>query len=129
MNTRDEHAPAPAAMAVMRPTPYDRHEWEDAVLSTAFHCSARLLALTLAHYAGPGGHLPAGGIQHTGRMAGRTGLGPERVRSDLRHLEKAGFLWRPDRDPAKGNLVRPITLTMPAARARGELPSTGEAPE
>lgn len=124
MNTRTEPAPVPA-----RRTPYDRHAWEDAVLTASFHASVRQVALTLAHYADPAGRLPDGGMQHTGRMAGRTGLGPERVRNNMRALEKAGFLWRPERDPANGARVRPITLTMPGARARGELPSTGEVPE
>ncbi|MFE3855278.1 hypothetical protein ACFXPN_29620 [Streptomyces griseorubiginosus] len=147
MNTRTDHAPtprdiaarcgtpvpggtctAPAETAPMRPTPYDRHEWEDAVLHFAFPSSVRYVALMLAHYAGPAGHLPAGGMQHTGRMSERTGLGPERVRNSMRLLERAGFLWRPARDPLNGSRVRPITLTMPPARARGELPNTGEVP-
>lgn len=133
MNTRTEPAPAatppsPADLALVRRTPYDRYEWEDAVLNIAFHSSTRYVALTLAHYAGPAGHLPAGGMQHTGRMSERTGLGPERVRNSLRLLERAGFLWRPERDPAQASRVRPITLTMPSARARGELPNTGEVP-
>ncbi|MEU1474543.1 hypothetical protein [Streptomyces sp. NPDC005760] len=122
-------APSPASVAAPRRTPYDRYDWEEAVLGWAVHCSVRLVALTLAHYAGPAGHLPAGGVQHSGRMSERTGLGPERVRNSLRLLERAGFLWRPARDPLNAGRVRPITLTLPPARARGELPSTGEVPQ
>lgn len=131
MNTRDETAPAPtpAAMALMRRTPYDRHEWEDAVLGAGLHSSVRLVALALAHHAGPGGHLQADGVQHTGRMGARTGLTPERVRDNFRLLEKAGFIWRPEPDRGHSNRVRPITLTVPVPRPRGELPNTGEVPK
>ncbi|MFJ6386423.1 hypothetical protein ACIQJT_02320 [Streptomyces sp. NPDC091972] len=125
MNSRDTQP----SVAEARRTPYDRHAWEDAVLHASFHPPVRQIALTLAHYAGLDGHLPANGVQHSGRLSVRTGLGPERVRNNLRALEKAGFIWRPDRDPQNAGRVRPITLTMPPARARGELPSTGEVPQ
>lgn len=127
--------PTPGDLAAARrpasPPPvtgYDRHRWEQDLLTTRLHFSARLVGLTLAHYA-LDGYLPEDGVQHSGRMADRTGLSPQRVRQCLRDLERDGFISRPpSADWQPKDRPRPITLTLPGT-ARLEPPSTGAVPE
>lgn len=120
------------ADALARPTPldlardpaaYDRGRWEAAVLSRGLDRYARLLALVLAHRAGPGGVLPAGGTHGAERLAALAGVSGRLVRISLTELETGGFLTRPDIHtwhPTR--MLRPITLTMPSAAVRQEPP-------
>lgn len=102
------HRPAPSSS-------YDRHRWEAALLAASYlHRNARLLGLVLAHHAGASGHLPAGGVQHAGRLADEAGMSAKSARLSLHHLEMAGFIRRPDLATWQPKpLVRPITLTVP----------------
>ncbi|MFI2437431.1 hypothetical protein [Streptomyces sp. NPDC018693] len=123
----DRPIPNPSILATRPATPpppaprrrpaFDRRAWEAAVLDSHLHFTVRLTGLALAHYA-LDGHLPAGGVQHTVQMAERTGLSPEKVRTCLRGLEKAGLITRP---PAATwvpkDKPRPITLTLPTTPA------------
>lgn len=106
-------AAAPRAAAAPA---YDRHRWERALLgATYLHRNARLLGMVLAHHAGKSGHLPAGGIQHAGRLADEAGMTPKATRVSLYHLEVAGFIARPDLATWEPKaMVRPITLTVPS---------------
>ncbi|GGZ80429.1 hypothetical protein ACFOOM_07720 [Streptomyces echinoruber] len=111
---------------------FDRYRWERALFSAELpHRNARLLGLVLAHYAGPAGYLPAGGMQHAGRLAEIADMTGRQVRMSLYQLERAGLIARPDIatwEPRE--LVRPITLTLPPAggAARTEPPHSGERP-
>jgi hypothetical protein len=107
--------PVPAAPATAA-VPFDRVRWEQAVMSSGLHSPVRLVGLALAHYA-LGGHLPAGGIQTSPRLAERTALSPQTVRSALRDLERAGLIVRPRAWPER--IARPVTLTLPAAAPCG----------
>lgn len=117
--------------AAVAPSPvsgYDRHRWERAVLEGRLHFSARLVGLTLAHYA-LDGYLPQDSAQQSGRMSARTGLSPHRVRHCLSDLERAGLISRPrSADWQPRDLPRPITLTLPTA-SRTEPPNTDAVPE
>ncbi|NUS29787.1 MAG: hypothetical protein HOV92_36990 [Streptomyces sp.] len=118
--------PAPAARPADAPL-YDRVRWEQAVMASGMHNTARLVGLTLAHYA-LGGYLPADGIQHTRRLSARTGLAPERARQCLRDLERAGLIARPaSADWEHREQPRPITLTLPRQAPGTEPPHTGGA--
>lgn len=125
MNTRDTQAPE----AEVRRTPYDRHRWEAEVMASDLGVPSRLVAFVLAHYSGPGGYLREDGIQNSSRLSLRASLTYHSVKDALRTLEREQFIWRPSVAQAHTRKARPITLTMPPARARGELPSTGEVPE
>lgn len=113
-------APAPAAVPV-RP-PYDRHLWGTAVLASDLHLNDRLIALVLAHHAGPSGHLPAHGPQRIGRLSRESGISENGTRRALNQLETAGFLQRPDIRGWNTAIVRPVTLTLPPTppQAAGE---------
>jgi hypothetical protein len=120
-------APAPAAEPAA--APYDRHVWEQAVISSRLHVHARALALVLAHHAGEGGYIPVGDLQHPDRLAEDTGLSQRTIRISLSVLIGDGYLERPSLrawDSRRG--IRPITLTLPHARAHEEPgpPHTGE---
>jgi DNA-binding HxlR family transcriptional regulator len=108
---------------------YDRARWERAVLDVPSHQSDKLVALVLAHFAGPGGLLPAGGIQHTPRLVPLTGLSSRTLRQAMRNLERDGLIWRPRIEKGtQDHTARPITLTMPPAHTRTEPPHTGQRP-
>ncbi|MEV6544419.1 hypothetical protein [Streptomyces sp. NPDC051665] len=121
-------APTPAALA--RPAGYDRHRWEEALLASGLpHDNAVLLGWALAHMAGDAGYLPAG-TTSADRLASRSRLNDRQVRFSLTQLDRAGLISRPDiRTWAPKELVRPITLTLPASSARTEPPHTGEVPK
>jgi hypothetical protein len=107
-------------------TPYDRHAWEQAVITGDLHANARVLAFVLAHLAGAAGHLPVGERQHADRLAVDAGLTPRLARISLEALITGGYILRPSIrgwDNRKG--VRPITLTLPGG-ARTEPPHTGQ---
>lgn len=102
-----------------RPTqPYTRQAWEQTVMLSGLHHNARHVALALAHYAGPDGRLPAGGVQDVASLAGVTDIGAKQVRFSLRKLEAGGWIRRPSIHgwPSEQG-VRPLTLTMPPAPA------------
>lgn len=108
---------SPARAAAAPSAQYERIRWESAVLARQLHRNDKLVALVLAHYAGPGGLLPEDGVQRTDRMHAMTGLSPASTRQALKNLQKAGLLWRPSgegRTPTEA--ARPITLTVPARR-------------
>lgn len=125
------------ADALSRPTPltlapapaYDRQRWEAAVLSGHLDHHARLLALVLAHRAGPSGSLPAGGSHGAQRLAEQAGMSDKLTRISLNALENRGYLARPDIHSWRPEqLLRPITLTMPrSAVVRQEPPQPGGA--
>jgi hypothetical protein len=119
--------PTPAVLAP-RPRPaFDRDRWEAAVLASDVQPYARLVALVLAHSAGPAGYLPINGPQMASRLAERTGLNLKQARVSLKVLEVTGFIERPDLDTWRPQeAVRPITLVHPAPAARTE-PSHPEA--
>jgi len=119
--------PTPLALATAPPA-YDRARWGDAVLSGSLHPNARLLALVLAHLAGPSGSLPAGGSHGAQRLAPQAGISERLTRISLNVLENEGYLTRPDIHTWQPEeLLRPITLTLPSrAGAREEPPHTGE---
>jgi len=119
--------PAPAA----GPAPYDRARWESAVLAGELPHQARLVALLLAHLAGPRGELPAGGAHNAERLAGLCRLPHKQAGISLNVLEKTGYFTRPSIHTWETpDVRRPITLTLPAADAldgvRTEPPHTGE---
>ncbi|MFD5468861.1 hypothetical protein [Streptomyces sp. NPDC127105] len=134
-------APTPAALANARPKPatapsaarpedagaYDRHRWEQALLAADLpHSNARLLGLVLAHLAGPGGYMPAGGMQHAGRLAATARMTARQTRISLHYLQVARLIYRPDiSDWPATDVVRPITLTMPPAAAAHQPPGDG----
>lgn len=125
MDTRT--VPTPAALAPPRGT-YDRHRWEAAVLASTLQRHTRQLALTLAHYAGPSGQLPAGGQHDAGHLSLAMALDAKRVRLALTELEQAGWLYRPDIHTWQPrHMLRPITLTFPAGRSDQQPPHTGGA--
>ncbi|MFJ9381915.1 hypothetical protein [Streptomyces sp. NPDC101455] len=129
MQTRTETlAATPAALS--RPAGYDRHRWEEALLASDMrHDNALLLGWALAHMAGTAGYLPAG-TTSADRLAGRSRLNARQVRLSLTQLDRAGLISRPDiRTWEPKELVRPITLTLPASSARTEPPHTGVVPE
>ncbi|MFF8980208.1 hypothetical protein ACF08A_25775 [Streptomyces cellulosae] len=113
--TRPIPTPAVLAAAPRTAPAYDRHRWEHALLGASYlHRNARLLGLVLAHHAGTSGQLPAGGIQHAGRLADEAGMSPKSTRVSLYHLETAGFIKRPDLATWQPkDVVRPVTLTVP----------------
>ncbi|MFF7521226.1 hypothetical protein [Streptomyces pseudovenezuelae] len=126
METRT--TPTPADLPA-RPL-FDRKAWEEAVMCSGLHHTARLTAFALAHHA-VDGCLPADDVQYTPRMAERTGLTSARARQCLRDLQKAGLIRRPPSGSwtASRDQARPITLTIPPVPARREPPSTGAVPE
>lgn len=102
--------------------PYDRHEWERAVMASSLHYHAKHVALALAHYGGDAGYLPAGGPQETRSLSAATGLFAKHVRFSLSQLQGRGLISRPGitswraPDGAAREEARPVTLTMPPAR-------------
>ena len=120
-------APAPAAEAPPAAPPYERTRWEAEVLRRRLHHSDTLVALVLAHYAGPGGVLPQDGIQRTERLREVTRTSSEAVRVALRNLTKARLIERlPYSAGASPAAARAIVLTVPARRERP--PHPGERP-
>lgn len=127
----------PPAAAVLAPdaapepeAPYDRHRWEEAVLSGGLYRDARLVGLVLAHYAGTSGYLPEDGVQYLKPLARLTDVTPRLVKLALRDLQRQGYMHRPPL--AQGHqtqMARPITLTLPTEAARTEPPHTGELPK
>lgn len=114
-------APAPEPAA-----PYERHRWEEAVMSGDLYRDARLVALVLAHHAGEAGFLPEDGIQYLGRLTRLTGVTSRLVKLALRDLQRRGYMWRPPVAPGEQTQVaRSITLTLPPLPARTEPPHTG----
>lgn len=131
------HAPTPLdlaarpAAALTAPAPvYDRYRWEAALIDADLpHHAARLLGWGLAHLAGEAGYL-APGTAPAGRLARRFRLSGKQIRLSLSQLEHAGLISRPDIHTWRPqDLIRPITLTLPAADDRQEPPSTGAVPE
>lgn len=108
---------APASAGVPAGVPYERIRWEAAVLARHLHHRDTLVALILAHYAGPGGLLPEDGIQRTTRMRELTRIQAESVRLSLRNLERARLLSRlPLSEGAPSSTARAVVLTIPARR-------------
>jgi hypothetical protein len=106
---------------------YERTRWEAAVLQRRLHHTDTLIALVLAHYAGPGGVLPQDGIQRTERLREVTRTSSEAVRVALRNLTKARLIERlPYSAGASPAAARAIVLTVPARRERP--PHTGTRP-
>ncbi|MFJ9895268.1 hypothetical protein ACIQPR_18325 [Streptomyces sp. NPDC091280] len=130
MTARCPAAADPAPPADPRPVaPYDRHRWEEAVMSGDLYRDARLLALVLAHHAGESGVLPEDGIQYLRPLSRLTDVTPRLVKLALRDLQRGGYMWRPPLAPgAQTQIARPITLTLPPVAARTEPPHTGEVP-
>ncbi|MFE6282458.1 hypothetical protein [Streptomyces sp. NPDC057877] len=127
-------APAPVCQAPAEPdaaaTPlYDRRRWERALLATRLpHQAARLLGWGLAHLADSSGYLPAGGPQNANLLGRTLRMSGKQVRMSLNQLEQAGLITRPDIHTWEPqDVVRPITLTLPAAPARPAPPSTAQA--
>lgn len=113
-----ESIPTPAAVAPARA--YDRARWESAVLGSDLHRNSRMVGFVLAHFADADGHLPAGGAQHASRLAHLARITPRQARLSLTQLGARGFITRPDIatwEP-QGEIVRPISLTMPGPSAR-----------
>ncbi|MBZ6259730.1 hypothetical protein KVH22_29885 [Streptomyces olivaceus] len=109
--------PTPAALAP--PEGYDRGRWETAVLGSGLHRNSRVVALVLAHYADADGRLPAGGIQHTGRLVHLAKITPKQARLSITQLETQGFISRPDMATWEAkDVVRPVALVMPARGRR-----------
>lgn len=107
--------------------PYERTRWEAAVLARHLHHRDTLVALILAHYAGPGGLLPEDGVQRTERMRELTRIQAESIRLSLRNLEKARLLARLPLSPSGTSATaRAVVLTIPARRERP--PHTGRRP-
>lgn len=123
-------APVPAAQVAEAPPatpPYERMRWEAEVLRRRLHHSDTLVALVLAHYAGPGGVLPQDGIQRTERLREVTRTSSEAVRVALRNLTKARLIERlPYSAGASPAAARAIVLTVLARRERP--PHPGERP-
>jgi hypothetical protein len=125
MDTRT--APTPAAVPP-RPV-FDRKAWERAVLDSDIRRDLRLVAFALAHHADPFGEIAPGGPQEVGRLARQTHVAGKQVRLGLNDLEQAGFIRRPNiHSWRRHNVVRPITLTFPAARS-SQPPNPGGAGE
>jgi hypothetical protein len=105
------------------PPSFDRHRWEQALLAAELpHHAARLLGWGLPHVAGNAGYLPAG-TANAERLARTLRLTGRQVRLSLQQLEEVGLISRPDIHTWQPkDLVRPITLTLPTTRARGEEP-------
>lgn len=118
-------APTPADL-VPRREHYDRHRWESVVIASDLHRGSRLVALTLAHYAGDAGYLPPGGIQHPDVLAAATNLSTKNIRLSINQLQARGLIRRPDIATWTHEAVRPITLTLPRS-ARREPANTSEA--
>ncbi|MEU0109532.1 hypothetical protein ABZ313_29825 [Streptomyces sp. NPDC006251] len=101
--------------------PFDRDRWEATVLSSDLQPYARLVALALAHSAGPAGYLPVDGPQKAPRLAERTGLNIKQTRVSLKVLEVTGFIERPDLTTWQPQqAARPITLVHPTPATRTE---------
>lgn len=97
-------------------------------MASDLHRSTRLVAFVLAHHADAAGHLPAGGVQSSGRLAHLAWITPKQARIALQQLEVRGFFERPDiRAWPPQEMVRPVTLTLPTAAARTEPAHTDEA--
>lgn len=112
--TRDT-TPTPATVIPTR-EPHNRHQWEQAVIASSLHHTAKHVALTLSHFAGDAGYLPAGGPQHGEEMAAATGHGGRWVRQALTQLEVYRLISRPNIHSWSADRgVRPITLTLPLA--------------
>lgn len=110
--------PTPAALAP--PRTYDRARWESAVLGSDLHRNSRAIAFVLAHLADADGNLPAGGVQHAGRLAHLARITAKQARMSLTQLEARHFITRPDIHTwvPQGDVVRPISLSMPGPAAR-----------
>ncbi|MFH9011208.1 hypothetical protein ACH4C6_07510 [Streptomyces sp. NPDC017943] len=115
--------PSPAAMAP-RPRPaFDRARWEAADMASTLRPYARLVALVLAHSAGPAGYLPPDGPQKARRVAERARLNLNQARISMHVLETAGFLQRPAAETwHPTDIARPITLTFPSPAAQAADP-------
>ena len=98
---------------------FGRQQWEEELLAAELpHYAARLLGWGLAHLAGPSGYMPAG-TTNTERLGRKVRLTGRQVRMSLTQLEQAGLISRPDIhtwEPQE-KITRPITLTLPSARA------------
>ncbi|WP_055527756.1 hypothetical protein [Streptomyces graminilatus] len=121
--------PTPADLAPSaEPVPYDRARWEGAVLAGNLPYMARLVALVLAHLAGPLGELPAGGTHNAERLADLCRLPRKQTRISLNVLENTGHFRRPSIHTWENrDVLRPITLTLPSAAVRQEPPHPGGA--
>ncbi|MBK3630410.1 hypothetical protein JHN59_37560, partial [Streptomyces sp. MBT49] len=93
--TRDTTVPTPAAAVPKRGEAYDRLRWEQAVIASSLQRASKHVALTLAHYAGDTGYLPAGGPQHGDTLSPATGFTPQQVRQALGQLEHYRLISRP----------------------------------
>ena len=111
---------AQSSAAPMPPQPaYDRARFERAVIASNLHRGSRIVAFVLAHWADASGHLPAGGNQSTETLTHATGLSGKNVQLSLLHLERRGYLSRPDiRDWEYGRGTRPVTLSVPSRSTR-----------
>jgi hypothetical protein len=123
--------PSPAAPPRPR---YVRTSWERVLLNSGANHDHRIVGLVLAHLADAQGELPAGGPHSSAHLAHLSRLQKQRVRASLEALEDRGFMTRPDlgtwtQNPQRNSLVRPITLTLPAAARRTEPAHTSGAPE
>ncbi|MFM9563278.1 MULTISPECIES: hypothetical protein [Streptomyces] len=119
--------PTPADLApAAGPAPYDRARWEAAVLGSELPHQARLVALLLAHLAGPRGELPAGGAHNTDRLAGLGRLSRKQAGISFSVLEKRGYFTRPSIHTWETpDVRRPVTLTLPTDAVRREPPHPG----
>ncbi|QFR00742.1 hypothetical protein F9278_36315 [Streptomyces phaeolivaceus] len=124
--TEPRRTPTPGDLAAVTPAatlrvgpPYERTRWEAAVLERRLHRLDVLVALVLAHYAGPGGILPEDGIQRTDRLRDVAPISPESIRAALRNLENRGLITRLPLNPGStSEAARAIALTIPARRQR-----------
>ncbi|WP_411090822.1 hypothetical protein [Streptomyces sp. 049-1] len=127
MDTRAVLTPA----ALAPPEGYDRARWEAAVISSSLHRNSRIIAFVLAHLADADGRLPAGGVQHAGRLAHLARITAKQARMSLTQLESRHFIARPDIHTwePQNAVVRPITLTVPSSSTRRTEAHTGETDE
>ncbi|MFJ8140625.1 hypothetical protein [Streptomyces sp. NPDC096013] len=125
--------PAPEGLArrqAQPAPPYDRAQWERAVMSSPLHRNTRIVAFVLAHHADELGVVCAGGVQAPTRLEHLARITPKQARLALQQLENWHFFVRPDiRDWPPGSPVRPLALTLPPLAARAEPPHTGEVPK
>jgi len=115
METRTAAVPTPASLPI-RPL-FDRAAWTEAVIASDLQRDQRHIALVLAHFADPFGELAPGGHQEAAKLSRAARMAPKRVRISLHDLELRGFIRRPSIHTwERQNLVRPVTLTVPAER-------------
>ena len=117
--TPGDLASLPAAAAPPARPPYERIRWEAEVLRRRLHHLDTLVALILAHHAGPGGVLPQDGVQRTERLRELTRSSSESIRVALRNLTKARLIERiPYSQGSSPASARAIVLTVPVRRER-----------